>query len=395
MNCIRRSCQSASQIALRHQQMRNGTRRAFSLSPRLDRRRLPSFHEPSTPELATLLSTLQSRVLLPQHLSKEQQKLVYKLENKPKLEAEPIEITVGDVTLPLEHLDRTKDLPDRWSHVKEILDKSETETDFENVLRMLEGCRDANVRLKPANKEKIVRGMTRKDMQHLVLKAVQRSDRTSMRLRKESFIITVMRSMHLKAFKSGWAEADTKKGLSYAEQVVALMEEKDNLGKVDLTPADPRSSPWVIAPVAELAAVRAKKHTGGKDLDGKVQKYAARLMNSLLQTEFATSGLPEHVALLSGPGPNQDSSITTPHTRIKAIHKITVAFRHTIPLCNALKVSLDVLGNDMPHHDDARRILGELQNALQKASENSKQWANKNDVREGGLGPSTREMEGL
>lgn len=235
-----------------------------------------------------MLGQVNSKILLPEHLTKEQSQLVYKKENKARLEAEPMEITLGDVTLPLEHIDRMRDKPKRKTILRKVMQQSETPADWENVVRMLEGFHNAAIRINTPLMVMTVRRLNEAGMHHLVLKALQRAEKTGLRLKETSIVHQVFKGLHDKAARSAWDEAETTKALSFSEQVVELMENKEHLGRLDRGRNDLRASPWVIAVPLELAAARAKRHTDGQDKDGKVLKYASRLMNALHQDDFNT-----------------------------------------------------------------------------------------------------------
>lgn len=248
---------------------------------------LPVFLEASTPELSKLLADVNAKVLLPEHLTKEQQDLVYKQANKARLEAEPIEITLGDVTLPLQHIDRNTDLLNRWLTIRDIAESSKTPEDFENVIRALEGYTDAGIKLPQWKQLGIVRILQKNGMDHLVLKALQRSRKTGLRLRDQASTLLVLEGLIYRAVRSGWEKEEVAKMLKFTEQVLEMMEQPEHRGHAPLTPGDIRASPLIIAHALGLAAARAKKHTGG-DVDGKVKKYASRLMHAMQQDNFLT-----------------------------------------------------------------------------------------------------------
>ncbi|KAF2191797.1 hypothetical protein K469DRAFT_718825 [Zopfia rhizophila CBS 207.26] len=372
MNSIRRSCHSALINSNSICRISNGTRRAFSQSTTCQRGSLPTFHEPSTPELSALLSTLNSKVLLPKHLNHDQQLLVYREKNRTRLEAEPIYITLGQVTLPLEHIDRNCDQPDRWRTINDIIRNSSTPSDWENVLRMVEGFHDASIRLKPMWKEKIVRKFNEAGMQHLVLKALQRVERTGLSLKDKGVTGMVFKGIRDKAEGSGWEKEETRKALNLAEQVVELMESKEHLGRTNAMPGDLRASPFVIAVPLELAAVRAKRHTEGQDRDGKVAKYALRIMNALKQDDFLAVTLAAKSRELDPP---------REYPTAKAKHTAFVTVRKTmyemIPLWNAIKTAIEVLGSEMPMAEDAKKVTGNIRKALTSGETTLKELSNK------------------
>lgn len=225
-------------------------------------------------------------MLLPSHLTKEQQKLVYSQESRAKLEAEPVEITLGDVTLPLEHLDRNV-LPDRFHTLRAIIKESKTTEDWENVVRCLEGFVEAGILVKGQWQEMVVRRLNMAGMQHLVLKALQRPTATGLRLSNWGLLSQVLRTVHDKAAQANWEEEETTKALRMAKQVVELMESEEHCGRTFANPrpgqGDWRGHPVVIALPTEMAAVLAEKYGGDKE---EVKKLANRLVTAIKQRDY-------------------------------------------------------------------------------------------------------------
>ncbi|KAL1597172.1 hypothetical protein SLS60_008754 [Paraconiothyrium brasiliense] len=362
MQSIRRSCRTAlfdsSQIAF----LANGSRRAFSRSTALHRGALPVFLQASSPELSQLLSTLNSRVLLPHHLTPEQEKLVYKPGNRAKLEQEPIEITLGDVTLPLEHLDRNKDIPPYKVHLRNIIKASKTPEDWENVVRALEGYTNAGLRLRPEQMAMAVRLLNKAGLQHLVLKLVQRGKATGLKLRNFELIVAVLRSARDKAWQAGWEKEDLKKALSMAEQVVELMDNEEHLGNPNLIQEDYRTHPTVVAVPLEMAAELAYRHEGDTD---KVKRYALRLMNALKQKDF----LAAYIEKLEASAAKTEADYQRPFLQIEAITKLHNDLSALIPIWNALSTARTVLDTEMPMADDAERVQRQLREVLQRGED--------------------------
>jgi hypothetical protein len=249
---------------------------------------LPLFLESSSPELTTLLYNTNSKILLPLHLTAEQQKLVYKQENKAKLEAEPVEITLGDVTLALEHLDKLK-TPRRWQTIRNILEKSETREDWENVVRMVEGYHNAGIPLKPDQQALVVRHLNLKGMHHIILKALQRVEETGISMREWTVLRQVLRAVYDKAALSDWDEEETYKALRMAKQVAELLEYEHHCGG---QPAehDFRGKPAVVAVPTALAAVHAHKHKGDVE---EVKTLAGRLLAAMEQDKYMVRTAPK------------------------------------------------------------------------------------------------------
>ncbi|KAJ4346462.1 uncharacterized protein N0V89_010391 [Didymosphaeria variabile] len=362
MHSIRRNFRAAlldsSQIAF----LANGSRRAFSRSTALHRGALPVFVEASSPELSQLLSTLNSKVLLPHHLTPEQEKLVFKPENRAKLEQEPIEITLGDVTLPLEHLDRNKDIPAYKVHLRTIVKASKTPEDWENVVRALEGYANAGLRLRAEQMAMVVRLLNRAGLQHLVLKLVQRAKATGLRLRNFDLIIAVLRSARDKAWQAGWEKEDLKKALSMAEQVVELMDNEEHLGNPKLTQEDFRTHPAVVAVPLEMAAELAYRHEGDAD---KVKRYALRLMNALKQKDFLAADIEK----IEASAATTEADYRKPYLQTKALTTLHNNLSTLIPIWNALSTARTVLDTEMPMADDAERMQRQLREVLRKGED--------------------------
>lgn len=230
-------------------------------------------------------------MLLPHHLTPAQQKLVYAQENRAKLDAEPVEISLGDVTLPLEHLDRNH-LPNRWKHLREIVRQSSTREDWENVIRVLEGFENAGVRVKSEWRELVVRNLNASGNQHLVLKALQRAKATGLRLSEYGVLVQVCKGVHDRASLADWEEEETRKAARFAKQIVELMDEEEHCGGQArgemVSERDWRSRPFVIALPTELAARLALSEEGGAGAGSveEVAKLAKRLVAALQQSQF-------------------------------------------------------------------------------------------------------------
>jgi hypothetical protein len=257
---------------------------------------LPVFLAPSNPELSSLLSAFNAKILLPHHLTKEQKDLVYRQANKAKLEAEPVDITLGDVTLPLEHTDRNH-LPKRLSTLAQIIKKSKTRDDWENVVRALEGFQNAGIHIKTGWQEMAVRHLNLNGMQQLVLKALQRPKASGLSMREWPVLVRVLSGIHDKAALADWDEEQTSKALRWAKQVAELLEHDEHhaeQSRGELVAAkDWRGKPAVVAVPTEMAAVLADRYGGSVE---EVHVLAGRLVAALKQDDYSVSTcLPLHL----------------------------------------------------------------------------------------------------
>lgn len=348
---------------------------------------LPVFLEPSSAELSSTLANINSKVLLPEHLTREQQKLVYKEKGRAKLEAEPVEVTIGEVTLPLEHLKGVA-IPGRWESLQEVVRQSETAADWENVVRVLEGFHGAGIEVKPQWQELVVRKLNENGHHNIVLKALQRVKATGMRLSNYPVAFRTLKGAHERAADSDWDKDETVKALRYARQIVELMEEEEHYAVSSLKGAkqdrtDWRSAPYVVAIPTGLAAIVAQKHEGNVEL---VKKFANRLVNALKQDNAAAPAKPQsphaeptavqaqdsidRVSLLAK---RTESEFQNKSSQTAALNQYCQGLFEITAIWNALKTSKAVLGADMPlaavaaeYESRAKQVLDESAQALPK-----------------------------
>ncbi|EDU42490.1 hypothetical protein A1F94_012462 [Pyrenophora tritici-repentis] len=341
MHSLRKSGQLAFETPRYAYLLGNGSRRAFSLSSPRFRGALPVFREPSSPNLSQLLANFNSKVLLPAHLTKQQQKLVYSQESRAKLEAEPVEITLGDVTLPLEHLDRNK-LPDRTRTYRTIIKESKTPEDWENVLRCLEGLKEASLKITMHTKEHVARVLNQAGMYRILLKGLQRVKQTDLSMKYWLVTRQVLRGLHDRAASTGWDEQETAQAFKMATQVIDLMNMDQHCGLVE-EEYDHRGRPEVIAVPTELAAVMAERHGG--DIE-EVKKLCKRLVAALEQTNYMETL--DKISKLPQQEPAEKKS-----QQSAFVGDYVYKLMSQIWVWNALSTSRRVLGADMPKADVA------------------------------------------
>ncbi|KAF3009580.1 hypothetical protein E8E13_006123 [Curvularia kusanoi] len=377
MHSIRRTCQSALRNSHGFGGQCNVSRRAFSRSVARSKASiddysggLPVFLEPSSPELSSLLATINSQVLLPEHLTKDQKRLVYKQKYQAKLETEPVEVTIGDVTLPLVPLDRNT-LPNRLNSLRDVTNKAQTTADWENVVRVLEGFHSAGIAVKPEWQEMVVRKLIEKGHHNIVLKALQRVKATGLRLSNYHVTYTVLKGAHDRAAESDWDAEETAKALRYSRLVAELMEEEEHLAQPTKLPlsegqsrSDWRSRPFVVAVPTELAAVAAQKHSGNVDV---VKTLASRLVYALKQDVDTAL---DSVAASST---KSEADFKTKTIQRNAFHAHCSRLLELLVVSNALRTSQAVLGAEMPlaaeaaeHQGRIRKVMDEGLQALPK-----------------------------
>lgn len=245
---------------------------------------VPKFTETSSPELDSHLDHARRKIIIPAHLSKEQQDLIYKPKNKKILASEGGKAMIGEEELTLEHINKAKDQPKGYTVLWEAIDLMQERRDWDNLPRLLHGLNNAStLKLnKPRNawkKEKLVRRLGLAGRQDVLLECVRQSAVTGLTLDSGRFAGQVLHWIQTKAVDSDYEAEETSKALKWAELVATMMEDPSHAG------SKYTGKSWLASEVPgillELAAVRASKYLGGVDQDGKVAEYARRLVQSL------------------------------------------------------------------------------------------------------------------
>ncbi len=246
---------------------------------------VPAFTDVSSPELNDLLSALRQKFIMPAHLSKEQRRLIYKEKHKNVLLTEPVTATISGESFTLQHISKTKDVPNVYHALFDAIELMKEKKDWDNLPNLLEGLKHGGLRTqKLLLKQKVVGKATRAGRQEVILECLRRAADTGIVLEESEFVAKVMLSMHYKAQNSDWDKHETAKALSWAEMVVALLEDPKHAGNRKLDgKKDPRVQPEVTGILLELAAVRAVKHLGSRDSNGKVAEYAMRFLGTPLE----------------------------------------------------------------------------------------------------------------
>lgn len=327
---------------------------------------MATFTATSTPELDALLSSFRSKVFIPAHLPRRQKGLIYKQKYKPMLEADPVFIEVGKEKVQLFHIDRVKDEPSTRKGVEKMLELMKDKRDWENLPLLLAELKIAKRKSVPPV-EKLVRRANEAGMQHVVLECVKRTKETGMTLTSLDVVREVMWGAHLRGHRAGWDERVTERALKYAENVSFLLEKQLHTrggGQEVSQQPDPRTQPDVVGVLLETAAIRALKHQGGQDKDGKVAQYAERLMEcwenvTLDSTEDQSSTRAQN-------GGDDDS------TRAKAT-PLWVAANYDLqrwsPVWKGMEIAARILDPKTEVARWLKKTLPDVENVLQRACE--------------------------
>jgi hypothetical protein len=166
------------------------------------------------------------------------------------------------------------------------LDLMETREDWANLPNLLSGLYFARGKHRVDRLVVVTRRAGERGFVYAVIDCAMRVKKTGFVLENSEVVASILYYTVRKGLDSGWEEEATKKGLTWAELVLDLLQDPNHAGK-KARGGDGEfplhRDPLILAQVLSLAAVRAAKHTDGKDIDGKVSKYA----------EFLTRAWPE------------------------------------------------------------------------------------------------------
>ncbi|KAH6707538.1 hypothetical protein BKA61DRAFT_557960 [Leptodontidium sp. MPI-SDFR-AT-0119] len=239
---------------------------------------VPAFTEVSSPELQDLLTKLRERLFLPAHLSKGQQDLIFKPKYEKSLEVEPVTAIIAGEEFRLKHINIVKDVPGTTKSLRRALKLMKEKRDWDNLPNLLRGLRTVGFRFGRIRPETLVRKAGSAGRQDVILECLRRADETGLTLTDPLFVVQVFFWIQQKAMASNWDAEETKKALHWAEMVKEMMEDpKHHAPEGSKSVAQLHEVNGILL---ELAAVRAVKQQGGKDGEGKVEKYALELLAS-------------------------------------------------------------------------------------------------------------------
>jgi hypothetical protein len=221
-----------------------------------------------------MLNRFREEIFIPFGLGQKQQRLIFRPKYNHRLDEEPVTVTVGDEKILLRAMDR-QSLP-RKEEIVPLVKKMKTTKDWEQVIPLLIGLRMSRRYLKDARWEWLVRMAGNANAIGIMLECARQAERTGFRLDRHGIVQKLIFALHSKARAADFKGPETARALSLAEQAVSMMEWPEHINTK--LSEDPKRKPFVIGALLELSAARAHDEFEGKDIDGKVQSYAERLL---------------------------------------------------------------------------------------------------------------------
>lgn len=218
---------------------------------------------------------------MPAVLNDAHRQLIYKKKAQKSLEMDPVTVELGDEKFKLEHIDRTKDLPDTRDGVRTALSLFREPKDWWNIKYLLEGLTIAKRRIREPLWKTIINKAGKAGQMEVILECARRSAETSLVLDKPGSVDKIMFWIHYEALFNNFRAEASRKALRMAEQIAFLLEEEKHCGGPAKVGEDPRVSPVVVGVLLQLAGVNSLKMPEDADARKKVESYALRFAGVL------------------------------------------------------------------------------------------------------------------
>lgn len=206
--------------------------------------------------------------------------------------------------------------------------------DWRQLPSILEGLAKARSTPLLGIQEKIIRHAIQGGQFNIILQCLRKPELTGMTLKHDEILNLTLGGLHQTAQTNGWDQEHVGQALRFAGVLAELLEQDGHTrGKTprSVVRNDPRTNPKVIGVFLEIAAVNAYKYHDGKDEDGSVMKYAARMMSCFENYEEVRASA--HVLTLSGHVANNERSLRNKRSSLVDLRQSSISSsRYTMDL---------------------------------------------------------------
>lgn len=200
---------------------------------------------------------------------------------------DPVVANLGGEEFTLQPINRITDVPPVRKSLFDAINLMKTKADWDILPRLLEGLRHAGLKTSIAALTSITRKAARAGRQDIILACVRQVETTGFQLNRSEVVREILWSFQSMALHSDFDAETTKKALTWSEQIFDMIELPAHAGEgLAAGEVDPRTQATSVGILLQLSAARALKHLEGKDVDGKVVKYAEMLASTSL--DFGT-----------------------------------------------------------------------------------------------------------
>lgn len=159
----------------------------------------------------------------------------------------------------------------------------EDKKDWKSLPMLLEGLKSSGRQVKPQYLQKLVRKAGQAGRQDIIVECARMVARTGFVLRDLNLVREIMWWLQYQPLSKDGKPPNlnrTTKSLTKAEHLVFMLEEERHSGGTVRGNSDPRVRPEIVGVLLELSTMQANL-LGRKDVDGKVEMYAKRLLGTL------------------------------------------------------------------------------------------------------------------
>lgn len=260
------------------QKSTSSSTRSFS-STTSSKASLPAFQPTSSEELNTLLSTLRTKVFVPEVVNSTQRKLIYKPARQSILLGDPgVNFTTKEgEEIKLEPLN-IHNRPKKKQTLYRILALMQENESWENLPALLQGLQASNQNpVKLAWWKKMVRKAGEAGRIDIIIRCAEMGDRTGLWFTQPEVVEEVVASLHNDAVAAQWTGEQFDTVIKDAEKMVRVLEGTTSAKKLKDGEKDYRKSPEVAGLLLELYSARAINEYENKDKGRLVLQHAQRL----------------------------------------------------------------------------------------------------------------------
>lgn len=124
------------------------------------------------------LQEIQDKIILPARLPEKQRKIVFNPSKRNYLEQNPIVIEVEGLEHSFSTIDRSKDVPGSRNILNDAVTHMETKSDWDNLPYLLNGYRNANIKLRYHELTKIARIASDKGFSSAIIECAKQAEQT-------------------------------------------------------------------------------------------------------------------------------------------------------------------------------------------------------------------------
>ncbi|CCU83008.1 hypothetical protein BGHDH14_bgh00271 [Blumeria hordei DH14] len=334
----------------------------------------------ANPELQDLLTRFRENAVLPKHLTKYQQDLVYKKKHQSKLESENVTANIGEEEFILKHIDIKKDIPRLKLLISDVLGLIKNKEDWAVIPNVLHGLKNTGFKIKLPIAEKIVRKAGLAGKQNVTLECLRRTNNTGIDLSDAGLTKNVMFWIYFKASQQDETLESINKTISMAEQLLDMLEDEKFTGKRYLdTSKDYRNLPEILGMMVAIVALRASKFQEGVDRDGKVKKYCTEFVIKSAATlpPSTINGVEEAQNLVNPKTPTETNTTSSDtedvinsnkkqKTLNQRISQWMSWMMHNTQITKGIKLALPILDVNFEHTTLLRERLASLEAEISK-----------------------------